>query len=98
MRTLGLEPDPWQVEVIHSDHPQLLLNCCRQSGKTTVVAVLALIEAMACARCAAIFGEPIAERARSGASRGDGGGARGVTLREIMVVRQSIQVPHSSFW
>src|SRR5262245_7124994 len=46
MRKLGLEPDPWQIEVLESRHPQVLLNCCRQSGKSTVVAVLALVEAM----------------------------------------------------
>ena len=45
MRGVGLEPDPWQIEVLQSTHPQLLLNCCRQAGKTTVVAFLALIEA-----------------------------------------------------
>lgn len=46
MRTLGLEPDPWQVEVLESPHKQLLLNCCRQAGKSTVVALLALADAI----------------------------------------------------
>ncbi|MCI0640710.1 MAG: hypothetical protein L0Y72_20010 [Gemmataceae bacterium] len=46
MRKLGFEPDPWQVEVLESQHPQLLLNCCRQAGKSTVVAVLALVHAL----------------------------------------------------
>jgi hypothetical protein len=46
MRGLGLVPDPWQVEVLDAGHRQLLLNCCRQSGKSTVVAVLALVEAV----------------------------------------------------
>ena len=46
MRNLGLEPDPWQVEVLESTHPRLLLNCCRQAGKSAVVAVLALTEAV----------------------------------------------------
>jgi hypothetical protein len=46
MRNLGLNPDPWQVEVLDSPHPRLLLNCCRQAGKSTAVAVLALSEAM----------------------------------------------------
>lgn len=46
MRNLGLEPDPWQVEVLDSTHPRLLLNCCRQAGKSTVVALLALAEAI----------------------------------------------------
>jgi hypothetical protein len=46
MRHLGLDPDPWQVRVLESDHPRLLLNCCRQAGKSTAVAVLALAEAV----------------------------------------------------
>jgi hypothetical protein len=46
MRNLGLEPDPWQVEVLEADHPRLLLNCCRQAGKSTVVALLGLVEAL----------------------------------------------------
>jgi hypothetical protein len=46
MRSLGLEPDPWQIEVLEGGHPRLLLNCTRQSGKSTVVAILALVEAI----------------------------------------------------
>ena len=46
MRKLGLEPDPWQVEVLEADHPHLLLNCCRQAGKSTAVAMLGLAEAV----------------------------------------------------
>src|SRR5688572_1198032 len=47
MRALGVKPDPWQETVIKGNHKRLLLNCARQSGKTTVVAVLGLIEALA---------------------------------------------------
>ena len=36
MRNLGLEPDPWQVEVLESNVQRLLLNCCRQAGNSTV--------------------------------------------------------------
>src|SRR5437660_51265 len=46
MRNLGLEPDPWQVEVLQAGHPRLLLNCCRQAGKSTTVAMLGLAEAL----------------------------------------------------
>jgi hypothetical protein len=46
MRGLGLEPDPWQVEVLEAGHPRLLLNCSRQAGKSTVVALLGLVEAV----------------------------------------------------
>ncbi len=37
----GITPDPWQVEVLRSDSSRILLNCCRQAGKSTVTAVLA---------------------------------------------------------
>jgi hypothetical protein len=37
-----LSPDKWQLEVIASTANQIMLNCSRQSGKTSVVAALAL--------------------------------------------------------
>jgi hypothetical protein len=46
LRNLGLEPDPWQIEVLEGAHSRLLLNCCRQAGKSTAVAMLALAEAI----------------------------------------------------
>src|SRR5260221_9983257 len=46
MRKLGLEPDAWQTEILESAHPRLLLNCCRQAGKSTVGALLGLAEAI----------------------------------------------------
>lgn len=45
-RLVGLEPDEWQREVLLSEHPRLLLNCSRQSGKSTVAAVVALYKAL----------------------------------------------------
>jgi hypothetical protein len=39
---LGIILDPWQIEVMRSTTPKLLLNCSRQSGKSTVSAALAL--------------------------------------------------------
>src|SRR5467141_3249087 len=38
----GLTPDPWQRELLASPSSQILLNCSRQSGKSTVVAAKAL--------------------------------------------------------
>src|SRR5262245_42747531 len=46
MRNPGLEPDGWQREVLESGHARLLLNCCRQAGKSTVVALLGLAQAL----------------------------------------------------
>lgn len=38
----GLEPDPWQANFLRSGSPRTLLNCCRQSGKSTMTAFLAV--------------------------------------------------------
>jgi hypothetical protein len=43
---LELEPDPWQAEVLRSDSKRILLNCSRQSGKSTVTSILALHTAL----------------------------------------------------
>jgi hypothetical protein len=40
-RGAGFDPDPWQADVLRSTAPRILLNCCRQSGKSTTVALLA---------------------------------------------------------
>jgi hypothetical protein len=46
MRALGMEPDAWQVDALAGGHKRLLLNCCRQAGKSTTVAVLSVLEAV----------------------------------------------------
>jgi Terminase large subunit, T4likevirus-type, N-terminal len=43
---LGLEPDPWQEQLLRSTSERVLLNCCRQSGKSTMTAVIALHRAL----------------------------------------------------
>ena len=43
---LGFDPDPWQADVLRSVSRRLLLNCSRQSGKSTTAAVLALHQAI----------------------------------------------------
>jgi Terminase large subunit, T4likevirus-type, N-terminal len=40
-RRAGVDPDDWQAEVLRSVAPRILLNCSRQSGKSTTVATLA---------------------------------------------------------
>src|ERR687894_50142 len=45
-RALGLEPDPWQEELLRSTSDRVLLNCCRQSGKSTMTGVIALHRAL----------------------------------------------------
>ena len=39
---MGLVPDPWQHQVLRSQADRILLNCCRQSGKSTMTALLAV--------------------------------------------------------
>lgn len=41
-RHIGIDPDPWQAEVLRSEGKRLILNCCRQSGKSTTTATKAL--------------------------------------------------------
>ena len=45
-RKLGLICDPWQRDLLQSTADRTLLLCCRQSGKSTMAAVLALHRAL----------------------------------------------------
>ncbi len=42
----GITPDAWQASVLRSSAPRLLLNCSRQSGKSTTVGTLAMHTAL----------------------------------------------------
>src|SRR6516164_7761883 len=42
----GLTPDPWQQELLFQPRRQVLLNCSRQSGKSSAAAALALHTAL----------------------------------------------------
>jgi len=45
-RALGLKPDGWQEDLLRSTSDRVLLNCSRQSGKSTMVAIIALHRAL----------------------------------------------------
>src|SRR3712207_7279174 len=45
-RRLGIEPDPWQQDLLRSSSDRVLLNCRRQSGKSTMTAIVALHRAL----------------------------------------------------
>jgi hypothetical protein len=47
MQLAGMAPDPWQARVLQSDAQRQLLLACRQSGKSTTTACLALHTALA---------------------------------------------------
>jgi hypothetical protein len=42
----GILPDAWQCDLLRSDAKQLILNCSRQSGKSTITSILALHQAI----------------------------------------------------
>lgn len=44
-RKVGIEPDPWQAQMLRS-HGDRILCCSRQSGKSTVSAIAAMHEAV----------------------------------------------------
>jgi hypothetical protein len=45
-RSVGVEPDPWQEDLLRSSSERTLLNCSRQSGKSTVAGVLTVHAAL----------------------------------------------------
>jgi hypothetical protein len=45
-RSVGIDPDDWQERLLKSASGRVLLNCCRQSGKSTMAALIALHRAL----------------------------------------------------
>jgi hypothetical protein len=45
-RKVGIVPDEWQERALRSEHPRLLLNCSRQSGKSRIAATKAAHRAL----------------------------------------------------
>jgi len=41
-RGVGMVPDPWQADVLRSDHPRIALNAARQTGKSVTCATKAV--------------------------------------------------------
>lgn len=39
---VGMVPDVWQMDTLRSDHPRILLNVCRQGGKSITCAIKAV--------------------------------------------------------
>jgi hypothetical protein len=46
LRPLNIQADPWQRQVLESDAEKMLLLCSRQTGKSFIMAALALKEAL----------------------------------------------------
>jgi hypothetical protein len=45
-RVVGVDPDRWQEDLLRSTSDRVLLNCSRQSGKSTISAIIALHRAL----------------------------------------------------
>jgi hypothetical protein len=45
-RAAGIEPDPWQAQLLRSQAQRILLLCSRQAGKSTITGVLAVWTAL----------------------------------------------------
>lgn len=41
-KALGIVPDPWQEDLLRSEASRVLMLCCRQSGKSTMSALIGL--------------------------------------------------------
>ncbi len=46
VKAAGIESDAWQVQVLRSSAPRLLLNCSRQAGKSLTAATLGVHTAL----------------------------------------------------
>lgn len=57
-QVIGLEPDPWQLDVLRARDQRLCLNVHRQGGKSTVAAVLAVHEALYTPGCLVLMVSP----------------------------------------
>lgn len=45
-KAVSIDPDPWQQDALHSEASRQLYNCARQTGKSTVSAVLSVHTAL----------------------------------------------------
>ena len=61
---LGFTPDEKQKQILDSRAKQGLLNCCRQFGKSTVMAAKALHHALHHPNCTVIIASPSARQSR----------------------------------
>jgi hypothetical protein len=61
---LGIVPDDWQRRLLRSDSPRVLLNCSRQSGKSTMAGILALHRALTSAGSLVLILAPAERQAK----------------------------------
>jgi hypothetical protein len=63
MADAGFTPDPWQVQLLRSTDPRVLLLCSRQVGKSTTTAMLALKTALTEPGSTTVIAAPVEEQA-----------------------------------
>ncbi len=61
-RYLGFEPDEKQRQVLDSDAKQGMLYCCRQWGKSSVMAIRSVYHAMFNDKCTVLIASPSARQ------------------------------------
>ncbi len=61
---LGFEPDPWQAEVLRLSNKNTLLNCSRQTGKSTCTAIIGLHTAVYMPESLVLLGSPSLRQSR----------------------------------
>jgi len=57
-RSIGIEPDGWQADVLRTEGKRVILNCSRQSGKSTTTATKALHKAVYTPNSLVLIGSP----------------------------------------
>jgi Terminase large subunit, T4likevirus-type, N-terminal len=63
-RAVSLDPDDWQTRLLRSNSPRVLLNCSRQSGKSTMAAIMALHQAIVGAHSLVLILAPAERQAK----------------------------------
>lgn len=63
-KSVGIEPEAWQREILRSDHKQQIILAGRRTGKSTVAAILALHRALTIPGFRTIFTAPSLEQAQ----------------------------------
>jgi hypothetical protein len=63
-KSVGIEPDPWQAEVLRSEHPRKTLCCGRQVGKTTAIGLLVAYRAITVASSEILIVAPAERQAK----------------------------------
>ena len=62
VKQLGFTPDSWQAKVLRSGVKRGILNCARQSGKSTVMAVMAVHRALYQAKSLILVVSPVSRQ------------------------------------